>query len=1619
MIILEEINNSFFVGNNCLITNYNKIVNVTCQKPGIYSGAMVKNIQPNAGTYEITINILSHYQTFWFGDYINASKILLKNGINKFNIKIGDVQNKQFMIGIFSSTLEMEKSFKIINVKIIKLDKSIPNKKQTFNISNGKKSYQSIIASKYFLKMDKKTVPILITDNVKNDKKNVLLIIDEPNWCYDNKSKIFENHYKKDYNIYIASSRTNPNYLTKFPNINFNNIVKFWYGYDYQDPFLIYPNAKKAICITDYIHWNRKITKQPNNSIFQNFLKNIKNADCILYNCPMIRDLLYEQYPDEVDNKPLYPIFDGVDINKFTYQDYKPHANLVVGWVGDSSNIHKRFSILKKLVENENWINLVVQDKKNFIPHNKMVNFYHSIDVLVCLSEAEGTPNPILEASASGRTWISTDVGIVSLLYNSGKDNIKPGIIINEPDELLPNLKLLHENKKMMYAMGKIARENVAKDFSWDIRIKAYNKIFNVIISNEEDSDNDVSIAVPNDSFENLNKKNLNNLKTEITFPKKIIITSTQYPRYGGAATCAYEMHKYFIKQNIPSVCLFFDNNNEDVFNPNDLLNVYHAPLSDNYNDLNNINYDNIKNILANIYGEEPYLVYALNYYAPIISKHIFSKSTIYYMTTGCNYINKDNLVDATSFLNRPFDVYDKLSIEKITIRLANAIIPNSQLIKNIYEHCYKTYFNDMIDLHEIFEINGANPDNMIRDYDIAFICSNFNRNVKNVDLIKSIYTCDGLENAKKICIGKFSKSFFPENTKNIIYKDFLQQEEIVKVLNQCKIVLVPSYIESYSITAVEATKCGCIVLTTKNVGCAITINKFFVLDTYCIDEWIDKINIILNNYSYFKEIFFNDYHSTPPITDLWNVTPSVIGKKINIICSSVDAPYMGGSATNLYRIIKELADIKEFNIYGIFISNFKTNHNPDRLNNIIHIPLNEEMENKLIDLKKIINNKIGHIDFILCKSYKIIPLFKKIFRGSKIIFTPSGIINNNIIFGKKYLLDMNIGKNDSSEKNDNDMDTNYQHLNDYSIKQSDMLVPNSLLTYNVINKIYSNPPNLYFPISLSNIINEKINDNNFMDRSYDIIFCAYNWKRKCKNYDLALKIINHPSLEKYKIIIVGENHNGKYGNNVISKNYMKNLQLLELLTNVKVLVVPSRFDSNPNILTEAIVSGCNVVTSRNVGNYENLDKKCIVDNYQNVEDWIEAIKKCSEQRFPYYGPTKEKIILDIKNLFIKYHKKSVGIYKIPPTINNIFNKTTLDVYDNFSYREATDNTFVNDIISYDMYFLLFIELSIKENCKSINYILYDDTIDENIYVNVSKLYPYYPSGTFIWKIRDAKSFSYFNNAEFYFVRGTYYNFFKFLIPGNAKSIFYPATSLGYKKPKKNKLLTNQKFSIILKHEDSLYDNKYLADKIVIFHKFVSDKFVCYNTNERIYDICFIATAKQTTKNHDLFLHFICYLENIRKKCRIIYVGDLEYILQENCMTNKIRNFQTVKLDNRINCCTKEIIDIYNQSKINILFSGRDAYPRVISESSACGCFNIALDTLTDGKNFYDGYLGKLVGNNNIKKILKDASSLSYTPNIVLWQEIITYMDKTYNHYDISVKFKKKYNLQNTITSIC
>lgn len=199
---------------------------------------------------------------------------------------------------------------------------------------------------------------------------------------------------------------------------------------------------------------------------------------------------------------PRYPqpaaiIEDGVDLSLFTPKavdrfERVDDRELIIGWVGNSkwaSDLQEDFkglhTILKPVIEElcvEGWrIRPYFADRQErFIPHMEMPDYYSKIDIYVCPSKIEGTPNPVLEAMACGVPVVSTDVGIVPqafgplqkryILEERSRSALKAKLI-----ELLGNPSMLKE----------LSRENLIsiKDWSWENKARKFGDFFDSLVN--------------------------------------------------------------------------------------------------------------------------------------------------------------------------------------------------------------------------------------------------------------------------------------------------------------------------------------------------------------------------------------------------------------------------------------------------------------------------------------------------------------------------------------------------------------------------------------------------------------------------------------------------------------------------------------------------------------------------------------------------------------------------------------------------------------------------------------------------------------------------------------------------------------------------------------------------------------------------------------------------------------------------------------------------------------------------------------------------------------------------------------------------------------------------------
>ena len=323
----------------------------------------------------------------------------------------------------------------------------------------------------------------------------------------------------------------------------------------------------------------------------------------------------------------------------------------------------------------------------------------------------------------------------------------------------------------------------------------------------------------------------------------KIIVASTQYPFYGGAATNAYALIKFFRSYGYRTAGLFIEDARNPV-NPDNLEGIFSIPT-----------YDAPVNRLAEyVYrylGGTPNVMLGKNYQAPITLKRMFPNEASGYLVAGCPQMAE--LAKQGISLQRSLKENKSLinAEENQCIKITNVIIPNNPIGHKILMLNYNNDKRICSPVDTSFAMNNYNIEKKPfkdRKYDISFVCSRFDREVKNSELAIKLMNDTLFRKSKKIVIGKMANAF--NGTENLTIEGFINDSNrILSILNDTKVLICTSYYDASPNVVKEAIICGCNVLMSKNCGWYEKYPKEFVCeDVYEIEEWKDKLNYLINN---------------------------------------------------------------------------------------------------------------------------------------------------------------------------------------------------------------------------------------------------------------------------------------------------------------------------------------------------------------------------------------------------------------------------------------------------------------------------------------------------------------------------------------------------------------------------------------------------------------------------------------------------------------------------------------------------------------------------------------------------------------------------------------------------
>lgn len=299
-------------------------------------------------------------------------------------------------------------------------------------------------------------------------KTKIALVVDIKNWAFDNIAKQIKTNLADVYDVEIVYP------LEDFTDFN------VLYPYLFQGNFALVHFFWRPHLKNFFTYYFLKNLKVPFEKILATFAQTVVTTsvyDHLFLTAheakayrPFFQRVVDGYTVSSLKLKEIYQsmdggktpdavIQDGVDLSLFSQKKHnRVHMNgtheLVIGWAGnskwgklgkDSKGLH---SIIKPVLKAMRKKGFKLQEhfadrNVQFIPLEKMKDYYNEIDVYICASDIEGTPNPVLEAMACGVPVISTDVGIVPEIFGHGQ---KAFIFDRSQRDLQKKLTRLAEN---------------------------------------------------------------------------------------------------------------------------------------------------------------------------------------------------------------------------------------------------------------------------------------------------------------------------------------------------------------------------------------------------------------------------------------------------------------------------------------------------------------------------------------------------------------------------------------------------------------------------------------------------------------------------------------------------------------------------------------------------------------------------------------------------------------------------------------------------------------------------------------------------------------------------------------------------------------------------------------------------------------------------------------------------------------------------------------------------------------------------------------------------------------------------------------------------------------------
>ena len=318
-------------------------------------------------------------------------------------------------------------------------------------------------------------------EQIKDTRREVVFIVDSPNWAHDYKTENIKRYLGGEYNIRkVFQKDLKAEDIQKADLV----IVYYWSQFTKPDmkPFieLFHKNRHKILLGICSRYEMREQVRQEAMQYVNNLCSGV-----------FVNNLAQFKEFNEILDVPVFHTPNGVDTHHFIPSGKATHREkLVVGWAGSTTNHGSKrgyHEFIVPAVKGVEGVELVVAAREEkWRSHQEMVEFYHSIDVYICASSSEGTPNPCLEAAGCGVPVITTRVGNMPELIRHGVNGF---FIERNIDDIQSKLEMLKNNPKLVSRLGENIRKDIL-DWDWKRKAQNYRYIIEAGLTNAANSEN-------------------------------------------------------------------------------------------------------------------------------------------------------------------------------------------------------------------------------------------------------------------------------------------------------------------------------------------------------------------------------------------------------------------------------------------------------------------------------------------------------------------------------------------------------------------------------------------------------------------------------------------------------------------------------------------------------------------------------------------------------------------------------------------------------------------------------------------------------------------------------------------------------------------------------------------------------------------------------------------------------------------------------------------------------------------------------------------------------------------------------------------------------------------------